>query len=141
MVGIAKPVEAAQEKSESKQPTDACGGEYAAPALGRASVDEPDQDRKRDKKDRPEVEWRQGHGRYCTGAEGDDRAPPPRRLFYSLGKKSEKHQLPLHQPDIVRFLPVGSVSRCPIAASDPEYWPMAGFGGTHKLRNKLRSAF
>src|SRR5262249_42022415 len=87
---MADPIEAGEEIAEAEPPADRGGREHSAEAAGRA-VDEPDQDRKRNEGQRPNVGGRPRQRRGRAGKERDQNTPPSLGQYDGMGEAGERH--------------------------------------------------
>src|SRR5262249_4038172 len=89
---IAHQIEAGEKIAEPEPPPGRGGREYPAETAGGSAVDEPDQDRKGEERDRPEVKWRQRQRRRRAGKQRNQIAPPSPGQDDDMGEAGEPHR-------------------------------------------------
>src|SRR5262245_51152430 len=88
---MADPIEAGEEIAEAEPPADNCGREHSAEATAGHAVDEPDQDRKRNKGNWPNIRRRQRQRRGGAGEERDQNTPPSLGQNDGMGEAGERY--------------------------------------------------
>ena len=88
---MADPIEPGEEIAETEPPADRGGREDSTEAAAGRAVNEPDQDRKGDEGQRPNIRGRQRQRRGRAGEEGDQNAPPSLGQYDGMGEASERH--------------------------------------------------
>src|SRR5262249_30937768 len=88
---MADPIEPSEKIAEAEPPADRGGREHSTEATAGRAVDEPDQDRKRNEGQRPNVRGRQRQRRGRAREEGDQNTPPSLGQYDGMGEASERH--------------------------------------------------